>query len=123
MDVDTNPAEIIRYSYDSNGWNLKEPNLILSVVGSIERYTSKGDRIFNSIKSRTRNAFKRGLIKAASTTGAWIITSGTNSGVSKLVSEAVSDEAKTNNNLTLIGIVQWGMVANREKLIVSSKGV
>ena len=123
MDVDTNPAEIIRYSYDSNGWNLKEPNLILSVVGSIERYTSKGDRIFNSIKSRTRNAFKRGLIKAASTTGAWIITSGTYSGVSKLVSEAVSDEAKTNNNLTLIGIVQWGMVANREKLIVSSKGV
>ena len=38
-------------------------------------------------------------------------------GVTKLVSEIVSDEPK-NDNLILIGMAQWGKTSMREKLVV-----
>ena len=103
----------MRYLYHVDGWNLKEPNLILSVMGSTNRY---------DIPSRVRKAFKQGLIKAATTTGAWIITYGTTTGVTKLVSEIIYDQAK-NENLILLGIAQWGKTALKEKLIVNVFGI
>jgi hypothetical protein len=97
---------------NSDFWNLKEPHLILSVIGSYKEVNNKTARI--------RNAFKRGLMKVANTKSAWIITNGVDTGVSRLVSEAVSDEKNSvNSNLILIGICQWGKVALRETLIVS----
>ncbi len=65
-----------------------------------------------------KKAFKSGLVKAASSTGAWIITGGTNTGVMRLVGEAVADEYHT-TNLVVLGIATWGVIALREKLIVS----
>ena len=43
----------------------------MSVTGGAENFT---------IPHRMRKAFKEGLIKAANSTGAWIITGGTNKG-------------------------------------------
>jgi hypothetical protein len=65
-----------------------------------------------------KTAFKRGLIKAATSTNAWIITGGTNTGVMRLVGEAVSEEF---NKLIVIGIATWGKIALRKKLIVSDE--
>lgn len=78
-------------------------------MGSTKRY---------DISKRIRKAFKQGLMKVATTTGAWIITYGTTTGVTKLVSEIVSDEPK-NDNLILIGMAQWGKTSLKEKLVVS----
>lgn len=65
-----------------------------------------------------KEAFKSGLIKAAATTGAWIISGGTNTGVMKLVGEAVASELhKYNTPLTVLGIATWGKIKNRELLV------
>ena len=100
---------MIQYIYSEKGWNLPKPQLIISVTGGAKKFT---------MSHPMKKAFKRGLIKAAASTGAWIITGGTNSGVMKLVGEAVADELdKYNLNLPVIGIATWGKVFMREKFI------
>lgn len=105
---------MIEYLYDSRmGWNLQAPKLIISVTGGAQKFT---------IPQRMKKAFKRGLIKAAASTGAWIITGGTNTGVMRLVGEAVADEFhKQNSNLVVFGIATWGKVALREDLKVKEQ--
>ena len=82
------------------------PQLIISVTGGAQNF---------SIPQRMKTAFKRGLIKAATSTNAWIITGGTNAGVMKLVGEAVSEEY---NKLVVIGIATWGKIALKDNLVV-----
>jgi transient receptor potential cation channel subfamily M protein 2 len=81
------------------------PQLIISVTGGAQQF---------SIPLKMRSAFKRGLIKAATSTNAWIITGGTNTGVMKLVGEAV---AESMSKLTVIGIASWGKIAMRNELV------
>jgi hypothetical protein len=66
---ETKTNDMIQYLYSPEGWNLQRPQLILSVTGGAQKFT---------IPHRMKKAFKRGLIKAASSTGAWIITGGKN---------------------------------------------
>jgi hypothetical protein len=80
------------------GFGLSPPQLILSVTGGAQQFTINED-----IKS----AFKLGLMKAAKTTNAWIITGGTNFGVMKLVGDAVAEDLNA-NNLTVLGVATWG---------------
>ena len=61
-------------------FNIKKPQLIISVTGGAKNFT---------IPLKTKNAFKLGLIKAATSTNALIITGGTNTGVMKLVGHAI----------------------------------
>ncbi len=82
------------------------PQLVISVTGDTKNFT---------MPQRMRTAFKRGLIKAATSTNAWIITNGTNTGVVRLVGEAISEEF---NTLVVLGIASWGTIASRNKLIV-----
>lgn len=89
-------------------WGLNRPQLILSVTGGAQKFT---------LPYRMKKAFKRGLVKAAASTGAWIITGGTNTGVMRLVGEAVADDFH-NTNLTVLGIATWGKIAMRDKMIV-----
>jgi hypothetical protein len=90
---------MIDYLYNKDGWWLSYPQLILSITGGAQNFT---------IPHRMKNAFKRGLIKAAASTGAWIITGGTNTGVMRLVGEAAADELqKYNTQITLLGIATW----------------
>lgn len=102
---------MIQYLYSPEGWNLQRPQLILSVTGGAQKFT---------IPHRMKKAFKRGLIKAAASTGAWIITGGTNTGVMRLVGEAVADEFHT-CNLTVLGIATWGKIAFRDQMVVRSE--
>lgn len=57
-------------------WSLESPKLIISITG--------GAQDFN-IDDNTKKVFKMGLIKAAKTTNAWIVTGGTHFGCMRLV--------------------------------------
>jgi transient receptor potential cation channel subfamily M protein 2 len=92
--------------YSKNGWGLEMPKLILSVTGGAQNFR---------VHSRLKKAFKNGLMRAAISTNAWVITGGTNAGVMKLVGEAVAEESHK-HSLTLIGVATWGKVLNRNLL-------
>ncbi|KAL9974194.1 hypothetical protein ACROYT_G011206 [Oculina patagonica] len=94
-------------------WNLKTPNLVISVTGGAKSFV---------LKPRLKEVFRRGLIKAAKSTSAWIITGGTNTGVMKHVGEAVKEQAITfgsEDKVNVIGIATWGIVHRKESLIAS----
>ncbi|XP_069140029.1 transient receptor potential cation channel subfamily M member 8-like isoform X2 [Argopecten irradians] len=92
----------------------KLPNLVISVIGGAKNCKLDG---------HIREKFSTGLIKAAKTTDAWLITSGFNMGVMKYVGMAVKDgQSFTWNNdrmahvLRCIGIAPWGYVNHRQVL-------
>ena len=107
----TNAGDMIKFMYSRKGWQLEHPKLILSVIGCAHRFT---------LPYRLKKAFKRGLIKAATSTGAWIISGGTNSGVGRLVGEAVAEEyiEYTNPDIVLLGIATWGKIAMRREMTI-----
>ena len=98
-------------------WNLTQqrPYLALSIVGGAKNFKLDG---------RNKEKFKAGMIAAAKATNAWVITSGTNAGVMKLVGEAVnegqyliSEGDKMKRGLKAIGICPWGYVHGNSSLI------
>jgi transient receptor potential cation channel subfamily M protein 2 len=89
---------MLEYLKSGTGFNLSDPQLILSVTGGAQQFTCDED---------TKRGFKLGLMKAAKTTNAWIITGGTNYGVMKLVGDAVAEDINA-HGLTVLGIATWG---------------
>uniref|UniRef100_H3A629 Transient receptor potential cation channel subfamily M member 5 n=1 Tax=Latimeria chalumnae TaxID=7897 RepID=H3A629_LATCH len=103
----THPACI--FNLLINEWNLLAPNLVVSMVGGEEQF---------QMKSWLRDAIRKGLVKAAQSTGAWILTSGLRVGITKLVGEAVRDHslASTSSKTRVIalGIADLGVVKEKE---------
>lgn len=96
-------------------WNLEIPNLVISVTGGAKSFV---------LKPRLKEVFRRGLIKAAKSTSAWIITGGTNTGVMKHVGEAVKEQEITfgsEDKVNVIGIATWGIVDRKDSLIGKDK--
>jgi len=60
---DTDVQLILKLMLDR--WNLEIPNLVISVTGGAKSFV---------LKPRLKEVFRRGLIKAAKSTNAWIIT-------------------------------------------------
>ncbi|KAG8546004.1 hypothetical protein GDO81_019918 [Engystomops pustulosus] len=110
---DTNPS--VLFELMTQQWGLSVPSLLISVTG--------GAKNFN-ISPRLKNQFSRGLVKAAQSTGAWIITGGTHAGVMKHVGEAIRDFSgdQEGSEIVLIGIATWGIVHNREYLLSEAGG-
>ncbi|XP_027441126.1 transient receptor potential cation channel subfamily M member 2 isoform X2 [Zalophus californianus] len=110
LSQDTPPSVI--YHLMTQYWGLDIPNLLISVTG--------GAKDFN-MKPRLKSVFRRGLVKVAQTTGAWIITGGSHTGVMKQVGEAVRDftlsSSYNEGEVVTVGIATWGTVHNREGLI------
>uniref|UniRef100_G1LW30 Transient receptor potential cation channel subfamily M member 2 n=6 Tax=Ailuropoda melanoleuca TaxID=9646 RepID=G1LW30_AILME len=110
LSLDTPPSVI--YHLMTQYWGLDVPNLLISVTG--------GAKDFN-MKPRLKSVFRRGLVKVAQTTGAWIITGGSHTGVMKQVGEAVRDFTLSSGcnegEVVTVGIATWGTVHNREGLI------
>uniref|UniRef100_A0A8C3TC93 Transient receptor potential cation channel subfamily M member 2 n=1 Tax=Chelydra serpentina TaxID=8475 RepID=A0A8C3TC93_CHESE len=110
ISADTPPCVI--YQLMTQHWGLDVPNLLISVTG--------GAKNFNMMP-RLKNIFRRGLVKVAQTTGAWIITGGSHAGVMKQVGEAVRDFSMSSSckesEIVTIGIATWGTVYNRGSLI------
>ncbi|XP_056145143.1 transient receptor potential cation channel subfamily M member 2 [Lampris incognitus] len=105
------PPEVL-YQLLTEHWNLTPPNLLISVTGGAKNFY---------LKAHLKSMFHRGLIKVAQTTGAWIITGGTHTGVMKHVGQAVRDYALSSSSIAeqivTIGVATWGTLHNREELV------
>ncbi|XP_040898692.1 transient receptor potential cation channel subfamily M member 6 isoform X4 [Toxotes jaculatrix] len=112
-------AKYVRVAVDSKAevllqlmlreWQMERPKLLLTIQGGSENFT---------LPPKVKQAFSKGLITAALSTGAWILTDGINTGVSKYVGEAVKtfgghDLRKRNT----VGITPWGVIENNVDLI------
>ncbi|KAG8125707.1 hypothetical protein E2320_020813, partial [Naja naja] len=95
----------------SNKWNLPAPNLVVSFVGEEEHF---------QMKPWLRDTLKKGLVKAAQSTGAWIFTSGLHVGITKHIGQAVQDHMLTSTSSTLkvvaIGITSLEKIQQRDLL-------
>ncbi|NXA55395.1 TRPM2 protein, partial [Nothocercus julius] len=115
VSLDTPPRII--YHLMTQHWGLDVPNLLISVTGGAKNFI---------MKPRLKNIFRQGLVKVAQTTGAWIITGGSHTGVMKQVGEAVRDFNLSSNykesEIVTIGIATWGTVYNRDTLICPMGG-
>ncbi|XP_072523201.1 transient receptor potential cation channel subfamily M member 4-like isoform X2 [Salminus brasiliensis] len=97
----------------TNQWGLPRPNLVLSVVGGVGR---------SKVKTWVREVLRQGLVRAAQSTGAWILSGGLREGVGRCLGEAVRDHATAASSDSLtkvvaIGIAPWGLVQLREQLV------
>uniref|UniRef100_A0A096M2T3 Uncharacterized protein n=1 Tax=Poecilia formosa TaxID=48698 RepID=A0A096M2T3_POEFO len=107
--TDTKPE--VLYELLTKQWKLPRPNLVISVTGGAKNFY---------LKSHLKKVFHRGLIKVAQTTGAWIITGGTNAGVMMHVGQAVRDCALNNTmkrKIVAIGVAPWRVIHNKDKLV------
>ena len=59
-----------------NHWGLDLPKLLITVHGGILNF---------DLQPKLKRVFRKGLLKAAKTTGAWIITGGTNTGTARVM--------------------------------------
>ena len=86
-------------------WRLPRPDVLISVTGA-------ADSIL--LTSQLRRVFDRGLAAAAAMTNAWIFTGGTDSGVMKLVGEAMHKYGLV--DVPIIGIAPWGAIVGRDAM-------
>ncbi|NWI85952.1 TRPM5 protein, partial [Pitta sordida] len=87
-----------------NKWKLPAPNLVVSLVGEEENF---------QMKPWLRDTFKKGLIKAAQSTGAWIFTSALRVGVTRHLVQAVRDLALANTS-SKVGVIAIGITSLRK---------
>uniref|UniRef100_A0A3Q2P8H9 Transient receptor potential cation channel, subfamily M, member 4a n=1 Tax=Fundulus heteroclitus TaxID=8078 RepID=A0A3Q2P8H9_FUNHE len=111
LSCDTSPQII--YPLMTTHWGLPSPNLVVSVVG---------DEGHEKIKPWVKDILRKGLVRAAQSTGAWILTGGLREGVSRCVGDAVRDHkaatsAVSQNKVVAIGVAPWGRVYNRQQLV------
>ncbi|XP_019660855.1 transient receptor potential cation channel subfamily M member 6 isoform X2 [Ailuropoda melanoleuca] len=115
----THHSKYIRISYDTKldhllhlmlkEWKMELPKLVISVHGGIQNF---------KMPSKLKEIFSQGLVKAAETTGAWIITEGINTGVSKHVGDALRAHSfQSLRKIWTVGIPPWGVIENQRDLI------
>ncbi|CAB4068423.1 TRPM3 [Lepeophtheirus salmonis] len=121
----TNKAQYIRLGYDTKSdlvlalllreWGLEKPKLLISVNGGKANF---------DLQPKLKRTLRKGLLKAAKTSGAWIFTGGTNNGVTKHVGDALITEKSPRikgDRVVSIGIAPWGILENRRELIGRKK--
>ena len=69
VSYDTKPELILQLLQKQ--WDLELPKLLISVHGGIANF---------DLQPKLKRVFRKGLLKASKTTGAWIVTGGTNTG-------------------------------------------
>ncbi|PVD19530.1 hypothetical protein C0Q70_20019 [Pomacea canaliculata] len=105
--LDSRPESVVHLL--TKFWGLELPKLLITVHGGLLNF---------DLQPKLKRVFRKGLLKAARTTGAWIITNGTNTGVTKHVGDAISDRtAKAKNKVVAIGVAPWGIVERKEDLV------
>ncbi|XP_026952479.1 transient receptor potential cation channel subfamily M member 7 isoform X4 [Orcinus orca] len=112
-------AKYVRLSYDTKPevilqlllkeWQMELPKLVISVHGGMQKF---------ELHPRIKQLLGKGLIKAAVTTGAWILTGGVNTGVAKHVGDALKEHtSRSSRKICTIGIAPWGVIENRNDLV------
>uniref|UniRef100_F7HAD8 Transient receptor potential cation channel subfamily M member 5 n=1 Tax=Callithrix jacchus TaxID=9483 RepID=F7HAD8_CALJA len=92
-------------------WHLPAPNLVVSLVGEEQSF---------AMKSWLRDVLRKGLVKAAQSTGAWILTSALRVGLARHVGQAVRDHSlastSTKVRVVAVGMASLGHVLHRHIL-------
>ncbi|KAJ8028997.1 Transient receptor potential cation channel subfamily M member 3 [Holothuria leucospilota] len=103
----TDPADILKLM--KKHWKLGLPNLVISILGGLRNF---------EIQPKLKRVLCKGLSKAARTTGAWILTRGTNTGVGIHVGDALNNHSvKMRGRITTIGMCSWGVLNKRENFL------
>nr|XP_019935318.1 PREDICTED: transient receptor potential cation channel subfamily M member 7 [Paralichthys olivaceus] len=104
---DSRPESILRLMLKE--WHMELPKILISVHGGIQNF---------ELHPRIKQVVGKGLIKAAVTTGAWILTGGVNTGVAKHVGDALKEHcSRSSKKICTIGIAPWGVIENRNDLM------
>lgn len=106
---DTHPELVLRLLTEE--WGLQRPKMVITVHGGVHNF---------QLQAKLQRIFCDGLIKAAKTTGAWIMLFGLNTGIGSIVGNALKEhKARSRGKIYSIGVAPWGVVDNREDLIDS----
>lgn len=98
-------------------WGLDLPKLLITVQGGKANF---------DLQPKLKKVIRKGLLKAAKTTGAWVFTAGTNTGVTRHVGEALVTESSLrvrSGRLVSVGIAPWGIIERRQDLVGHNKDV
>ncbi|XP_073081852.1 transient receptor potential cation channel subfamily M member 4 isoform X3 [Manis javanica] len=109
----TDPATV--YNLVTRTWGFRAPNLVVSVLGG------SGDPV---LQTWLQDLLRRGLVRAAQSTGAWIVTGGLHRSIGRHVGAAVRDHQTASTGGTKVvamGVAPWGVVRNR-KALTNPKG-
>lgn len=99
-------------------WRVAAPSVVISVAGSADELT---------LNDKQKLVFRRGLLAAARMVSrgsdeggrmvAWILTGGTDAGVSALVGKTMQGASEDDDlKIACIGVAPWGVVDQREHL-------
>jgi transient receptor potential cation channel subfamily M protein 3 len=111
-------AQYVRLAYDTSPrlimqlftkvWGLELPKLVITVQG--------GKRNFE-LGPKFQKVLRRSLLNVAEATEAWIITDGSNTGVTREIGNAVLlDNTESSSQVICIGITSWGVVERKYPL-------
>ena len=92
-------------------WRLPRPELVLAIAGSVTDFP---------MSPQLTMILGRGLASAAKAAKAWIFTSGTDTGVTKLVGDAAE---RYKIDAPMIGICPWEAVSNQEQLVAANHNI
>ncbi|XP_076143884.1 transient receptor potential cation channel subfamily M member 7 isoform X1 [Alosa pseudoharengus] len=107
LSYDSTPESVLRLMLKE--WQMELPKILISVHGGVQNF---------DLHPRIKQVVGKGLIKAAVTTGAWILTGGVNTGVAKHVGDALKEHSsRSSRKICTIGIAPWGVIENRNDLI------
>ncbi|XP_054000697.1 transient receptor potential cation channel trpm isoform X3 [Hylaeus anthracinus] len=104
---DTRPEPIVQLL--CREWNLGLPKLLITVHGGRPNF---------DLQPSLKKVLRKGLLKAAKTTGAWIFTGGTNTGVTRQVGDALLlERSQRQGRVVSIGIAPWGILDKSHELV------
>ncbi|XP_012260882.2 transient receptor potential cation channel trpm isoform X3 [Athalia rosae] len=110
---DTRPEPIVQLL--RHEWNLDLPKLLITVHGGRSNF---------ELQPSLKKILRKGLLKAAKTTGAWIFTGGTNTGVTRQVGDALLlERSQRQGRVVSIGIAPWGILENAHELVGRGRDV
>ncbi|CAG9564213.1 unnamed protein product [Danaus chrysippus] len=118
-------AQYVRLSHDTRPdlivqlltreWALERPKLLITIQGGKANF---------DLQPKLKKVLRKGLLKAAKTTGAWIFTGGTNTGVTRQVGDALQlERSQRAGRVVSIGIAPWGIVEGSNELIGRGRDV
>uniref|UniRef100_A0A3B4UQY4 Transient receptor potential cation channel, subfamily M, member 5 n=1 Tax=Seriola dumerili TaxID=41447 RepID=A0A3B4UQY4_SERDU len=114
MRVSSNTDPVLIYQMLTEEWGLAPPHLVVALVG--------GDEVAQ-MKPWLRDTLRKGLVKAAQSTGAWILTNGLRFGITKHLGQAVRDHSLASTSykvrVVAIGIAPWNMIHDRQALLTA----
>ncbi|CAA92726.2 TRPM SLOG domain-containing protein [Caenorhabditis elegans] len=108
ISFDSDPRDIVHLMMKV--WKLKPPKLIITINGGLTKF---------DLQPKLARTFRKGIMKIAKSTDAWIITSGLDEGVVKHLDSALHDHGNhtSKNHVVAIGIASWGMLKQRSRFV------